>query len=188
VFVTGSTLTPPGTNGKYLTIAYDAATGTRLWQARYFAGTSGPAAASSVAVSPDSSKVFVTGAASNGLNAGGATTIGYDAATGTRLWVARYPNPAGATSNGRTVMVSPDGSKVFIAAVVGPNCCSRQDFAVAGYDAATGAQLWTASYGTAGQFDPLASAALSRNGARLFLTGTGDLFGAPEFLTVAFHA
>lgn len=65
VYVAGARFLP-GTNGQpqFATAAYDSATGTRRWAALY--GTPGQYnVAVSIAVSPDSSKVFVTGESGN---------------------------------------------------------------------------------------------------------------------------
>ncbi len=61
VFVTG-TAYGLGTVTDYTTIAYDAANGARLWAARYDGPISMWDYASSLAVSPDGTAVFVTGA------------------------------------------------------------------------------------------------------------------------------
>jgi outer membrane protein assembly factor BamB len=59
VFVTGST-GPFGSSWEFGTVAYDAATGTQLWDAFY----EGPGLSNNpqaIAISPDGTEVFVTG-------------------------------------------------------------------------------------------------------------------------------
>ena len=85
---------------EYLTVAYDARTGARLWVRLR------PGFATSVAVSPGGRKVFVTG----GTVHLGSATVAYDASTGARLWVTRR-SPGAATS----LAVSPRGGRVFVA-------------------------------------------------------------------------
>jgi WD40 repeat protein len=138
VFVTGgsnlSTSPRSAVDWAFTTIAYDAATGARLWTARY----SGPGSAHfssafwalAVAVSPDSARVYVTGTAAAAGNLPSTATVAYDAATGARLW-ARSQCCVHADS----MALSPDGSTVFTTSVseFGP---------LVAYDAATGAKLW----------------------------------------------
>jgi len=50
-----------GSVDDYATVAYDAATGTTLWVKRYDGPANSDDHATSVAASPDGSKVFVTG-------------------------------------------------------------------------------------------------------------------------------
>jgi hypothetical protein len=72
------------------TAAADA--GQRLWTARYNHG--GADDATSVAVSPDGTRVFVTGTSETQF--GGSpqfTTVAYNAATGAELWASRYGGP-----------------------------------------------------------------------------------------------
>src|SRR5437868_2939584 len=92
VLVAGSV---PGSNGydDYLTISYNTATGAAVWTRHYNGPANRTDDASAIVVSPDRSKVFVTGraASSSGWDYG---TVAYDLSTGAPLWVRRY-NGAG---------------------------------------------------------------------------------------------
>jgi outer membrane protein assembly factor BamB len=136
VFVTGLT-TPPGAccADQFATVAYDAATGTRLWVARTFNIVHISSAATAVAVSPDGSTVFVAGGAAKNP-----ALVAYDATTGAQRWVSRYLVPLGAGGT-EGVAVSPDGSVVFLTGSFKEPPAGRK-FATVAYNAATGAQLW----------------------------------------------
>jgi len=105
VYVTGSI----GDGLDYATVAYNAATGTQVWAKQYHGPGPGFNDAYSVAASPDSSTVYVTGysPAANGLF--GYATVAYDAATGTQQWVQRYPN-----GQAYSLAVSPTTGTVFV--------------------------------------------------------------------------
>lgn len=80
--------------GDYVTIAYGAATGTRLWLARHNGPRNGSDGGTSVVASPDGSTVFVTGSAWRPGSGHDYLTMAYGAATGTKLWLTRYNGPA----------------------------------------------------------------------------------------------
>ena len=82
VFVTGDSQGATS-HYDYATVAYSAATGTRLWARRYNGPGNGFSTAWSVAVSPDGARVFVTGTSEGvGHSAFGYATVAYNAATG----------------------------------------------------------------------------------------------------------
>ncbi|HEX9237099.1 MAG TPA: PQQ-binding-like beta-propeller repeat protein, partial [Actinomycetota bacterium] len=112
VFVTGSAAGPPSTNYDYATLAYDASSGTILWTTRY----NGPGAdtAYSLAVSPDGTRVFVTGQSLEYPTGDDYLTIAYDALTGVALGGARYNGPGNGTDDAFSVAVSPDGTRLFV--------------------------------------------------------------------------
>src|SRR5262249_43600452 len=132
--------------------------------------------ASSMAVSPGGTKVFVTGTSAG---AGGASvaddyaTVAYSAATGKQLWVRRYNgSPARHRVNGATSLaVSPGGTRVF---VTGYSFLptTHNDYATVAYSAATGKRLWVRRYnGPANRHDFAYSVAVSPGGTRVFVTG-----------------
>jgi outer membrane protein assembly factor BamB len=179
VFVTGLT-TPPGAccADQFVTVAYDAATGARLWARETFNIVHIGSVATAVTVSPDGATVYVAGTAAKNP-----AVVAYDAATGVQRWVARYQVPLGAGGTTEGVAVSPDGSVVFLAGSfkappAGPK------FAVVAYDAATGAQLWAqTAKGSTGSRD----LAVSPDGSAVIVSGTvAKLSGGSAFTTTAY--
>jgi WD40 repeat protein len=180
VFVTGSS------RGKsqvgYATIAYSAATGTRLW-VRLYNGGSGR----SVAVSPDGRRVFVTGTSYAPAAQEGYATVAYNAMTGAQLWVSRYYGPRHA-DEAASIVVSPGGRRVFVTgrSWKGPG----YDYATVAYNAVTGARLWVRRYNGLGNGrDWPASIAVNPGGSRVFVTGvSAGKNSEDEYATVAYSA
>jgi WD40 repeat protein len=126
VFVTGDS--PGATSANdYATVAYAAATGAQLWVKRYNGPGNGNDDATSVAVSPAGSTVFVTGQ-SPGATSADYATAAYDAATGAQLWVKRYNGPG--NDDATAVAVSPAGGTVF---VTGQSTATVSNFATIAY-------------------------------------------------------
>ena len=75
-----------------------APSGSRLWIAQYNGPPGTDNIAASMAVSPDGTRVFVTGYSARARTGPGGefATIGYKTATGARLWARRYHGPAAA--------------------------------------------------------------------------------------------
>ena len=187
VFVTGASTGTSATGVDYATVAYNATTSSRLWVARYDSGH-GPGSnvddAHSLAVSPTGKLVFITGGSS-----GDYATVGYNAATGKRLWVKRYNGPANSADEAASVTVSPTGKTVFVTGY-SDGTRSSGDYATVAYNAATGAQLWVKRYnGPGNSFDAAVSVAVSPTGGQVYVTGhsTGRTSGN-DYTTVAYNA
>ena len=180
VFVTGTS--PGKTSGlDYVTIAYTSKTGNRLWTRRH----NGSGTADSIAVSPSGHRVFVAGI-TRSQGHGVLTTIAYNAATGKQLWTR---NAGRATNNANrsslTVLVSKVGGGTVIASGSAPDPVAFVTFTSVAYSTGTGAQKWAIQ--NAGQPQNLDSAALSPDGATIYLIGTTATNGGldSEALTVA---
>jgi WD40 repeat protein len=187
VYVTGAS---QGTRSgpDYATVAYSAVTGARLWAARYNGPGNGSDAASAVAVSPDGSRVFVTGA-SRGATTTGYLTVAYRAATGARLWVQRYNGPGNGSDEAYSIAVSPGESRVFVTGA-SRGTRSGPDYATVAYSAVTGARLWVQRYNGPGNgSDEAYSIAVSPGGSRVFVTGgSRGTRSGPDYATVAYSA
>jgi hypothetical protein len=183
VFVTGQSV-GAGTGRDYATIAYDTLSGARLWTKRYDGPANSHDDAIALAVSPDGSRVFVTGY-SEGLTGGGDfATVAYDAQTGAQRWVKRYDGPGHDYDTAYAAGVSADGSAVVVAGI-SSGSTAEPDYATVAYSAATGARLWVQRYqsrdnGYDGVY--LHSLAMNPLGTSVFVTGYS---GSTDNLDVA---
>ena len=188
VFVTGGSQ-GAGSGYDYATVAYSAATGARLWVARYNGPGNGNDQVSSVKVSPGGTRVFVTGGSQGAGSGQDYATVAYSAATGARLWVARYNGPGNGNDGAGSVAVSPGGTRVFVTGG-SQGAGSGQDYATVAYSAATGARLWVARYNGPGNgLDGASSVAVSPGGTRVFVTGDSQGSGSgQDYATAAYSA
>src|SRR5207249_4185225 len=92
VYVTGTSFDVASSSNLFHTIAYSASTGSLLWQS--LTGQDGDSA-SSMAMSPDGSKLFVTGTDSDSFNTTGNTydyaTVALATSDGHELWSSTSP-------------------------------------------------------------------------------------------------
>lgn len=109
-----------GTGLDYVTVAYVAALGIPVWTARLDGTAQFHDHVADLAVSPDGSRVFVTGDA---LDCQGSfcedwninvATVAYDALLGRELWVARYDGPAQSHDYAYDMEVDPMGRRVYV--------------------------------------------------------------------------
>jgi WD40 repeat protein len=177
VFVTGPAPSDSGTSTDYATVAYDAATGSQLWATRLDDGNTDVATA--VGVSPDGTRVFVTGYSQSATGTSYATA-GYDAATGSQLWLARYTS---ATASASSLAVTPDGTTVIIAGT-----STAGSAATVGYNATTGQQLWAALYsGPCNRGTQAHALAASPDSTRVFVAGS-TLTGSCSYRPISAYA
>jgi hypothetical protein len=115
VIVTGRQTTA-SRHVRIVTTSYDATTGARQWRAFLAAQAKQSSFAEALAISPDSSKVFVTGSAGvgNGAAPEQYVTAGYAAATGAKAWSADITGLSSAQTAPLSVAVSADSSQVFV--------------------------------------------------------------------------
>jgi DNA-binding beta-propeller fold protein YncE len=166
-------------------------TGSLLWAYRETAAPTEYSFPTTIAVSPDGSRVFVSGSRRPEVIAGDShlVTRALDAATGQVEWEAEYDGPGNGIDNARKLVVSPDGTQVFVAGISGPG--ANLDYAAIAYDAATGGELWVTRYQGIGAnlVDSPFDVAVSEDGETLAMTGHS---GGPgefdlDFGTVAFE-
>lgn len=185
VFVTGSSWGGTGKRNDYGTVAYDAASGARLWVARY--DRSSDDFATDLGISPDGSTVFVTGSSRGSGTDDDFATVAYDAGTGDQRWEAVYNGPADFEDPADALRVSPDGSTVFVA---GSSWGSGtfSDYAIVAYDASAGTELWVARYnGPEYGHDYAYDLAVSPDGSSVFVTGQSYGPGV-DYATAAYDA
>jgi DNA-binding beta-propeller fold protein YncE len=170
----------------YATMAYNAVTGARLWVSRYDDPSSGGDEATSVAVSPDGTMVYVTGT-SEGTAGYDYATVAYNAATGAQRWVDRYGD--GDVYGAPSVSVSPNGNSVFLTGSISVATTGSDDYATVGYSAVTGTQQWVKLYKGPSGGNFAHSAAVSPNGSTVFVTGTSlGTNNGYDYATVAYNA
>ncbi|MBI4728404.1 MAG: PQQ-binding-like beta-propeller repeat protein [Acidobacteria bacterium] len=188
VYVTGGSY-GAGTDYDYATLAYDAATGAPLWEARHNGPGGLSDVANSVAVSPDGTGVFVTGSTTSSGSDPDYATVAYDASSGAPLWVARYEGPADGDDRAYGLAASPNGVRVF---VTGRSYSSDtySDYATVAYDAASGVELWERRYsGPRTGYDVADALVVGPGGSRVFVTGRSEgPAGGSDYATLAYSA
>src|SRR5262245_821759 len=143
LFVTGRSITAVIGSVEvtdYATLALETSTGHREWVRRYDQGIGGHDDPVDLGVSPDGSRVYVTGT-SEGLAGGTSTgtdlaTLAYGTATGVRLGLQRYDGPCGFQDTAVGLAVDPDGSSVYVAGRTDcPDPSISGDYATVAYPA-----------------------------------------------------
>jgi DNA-binding beta-propeller fold protein YncE len=178
LFVTGTSTRENSANYDYATVSYDTATGQQLWSRRYDGPRRNDDGATSVIVSPDGTRVVVTGH-SVGIGTGiDFATIGYDAASGRRLWLQRLVQFSDDIPNiPYAAAMDPEGTRVFVTGT------SATEFATAAYDTETGTPLWDTYFAPG---DRAFSIAVSPDGQRVYVAGDDDSFAS--YITEALDA
>ena len=201
VYVSGSrrpTVSSP--DSQLLTIAFDAATGQRIWTAAFDGPGNGIDNARKLVVAPDGSAVFVAVITGPGANLDYAA-LAYDSATGKELWVTRYEGiGANLVDSPFDVAVSADGRTLAMTGHSGGPGEFDLDFATLAFDTRgpdAGSIRWAARYEGLGHRAPdrANAIAMSPDGETVFVGGMSgqDDDGPPfdvdyRFTTVAYDA
>jgi WD40 repeat protein len=191
VFVTGFSA-GSGTGYDYATVAYSIGTGKQLWVSRYNGPGEGADYGNAIGISPDRTKVFVTGESPGSGTGEDYATLAYDAATGAQLWERRYNGPGNAQDIANAIAVSPSGPNLFVTGY-GVGLGGSDDYATVAYDQATGTKVWVRRYNGPGRSYDLANAlGASPDGSTVFVTGQSIGSGGGEynydFATLAYDA
>lgn len=185
-----------------LVVAYDAASGDRLWAHTIDAG--GDEVGRAIAVAPDGTAVFVTGATSGGPTLGGTPadcasgrrsigadyiTAAYDPSTGRRVWLENYDGPDHECDEAYGLGVSPDSSAVFVTGS-SFSSSSDSDAATVAYQADDGATRWVARYdGPDHLFDQGDAVGVAPDGGQVFVCGLATSAVTDyDFLTLFYDA
>lgn len=184
VFVTGLVNADFNQNaGDFVTLAYDAATGTRLW-ASTFGDETSVDRPRDVAVDPSGAHVYVTGTTDpeGDDTHSDLVLLAYDAGDGSEEWSVTFDGPGGGNDTGQAISVSEDGSRVFVAGTglgLGDPRDYDSDILVLSYEAADperlGELLWATSYdGGILRSDGAADIGLSPDGSRMYVAGISE--------------
>jgi hypothetical protein len=176
---------PGATNvtNAFTVVAYDTATGTQLWVAQHLVPFDPNSimlgVATAIAVSPDGTRVFVTGETGK-FNLSDSTTIqvvtavAFDS-SGQKLWSTSDGGPFNAAGLPAAIRSSPDGDRVYLTDWVCrnepvANHCDGE-WATFAYDATSGTRLWASYYATATGSALPTTLEVSPGGDRIYVSG-----------------
>lgn len=150
------------------TVAFDAATGSRRWAARYDSGDGQFDTASAVAASDDVVVASGRSVSSEGFDW---ATNAYDLATGAHLWTARVAGVKQVDDTSWAVAASPDGETFYVAGTIDDGASIPGDALVIAYAAETGEEAWRARY-DGGGYDGGFRLEVAPDSSRVYLLGT----------------
>ncbi len=167
VYVTGQSWEGLPTGFGYVTVAYNAATGARVWVRRDIAGD-----ARALAVSSDGTMVYVTGESYETNSDSKFATVAYDAASGAKIWLRRYLPTGWNDSTALALAASPaarQASATGYSSIYPTASDEYSAYTTAAYDSATGARVWARLYAGSGTADSIAlGLAVSPDGGKVF--------------------
>lgn len=175
LYVTGTSRYSIYNGFDFATTAYNTITGTAIWTKYYNGPDDLDDQAAALAISPDGSKLFVTGTSFDVLaHRVRIATVALNAATGSRLWTRTYSS----ANQAESITTSPDGSRVYVSATTGVDSTSGARFHTIAYDAATGVQAWAkqvdSPFGTASRGEFASELVTSSDGTKVFVAGDGS--------------
>ncbi|HME56466.1 MAG TPA: hypothetical protein VKM55_29975 [Candidatus Lokiarchaeia archaeon] len=152
----------------FAVVAWDPATGHRLWTSEW----GGPLSEGANAVWGDGTRLFTAGwTASFGVGSNDFALVAWDPATGARLWNATW----GGVATDTATAVWGDGNRIYTAGLTYSYGSGGDDFAVVAWDPSAGTRLWVSTWGGASQDEAFG---LWGDGTRLYTVGRTYSFGA----------
>ncbi|MFN2543159.1 MAG: hypothetical protein ABR600_01120, partial [Actinomycetota bacterium] len=144
-----------------------------------------------VAVSPDGSRIAVTGWSyrvgpnPDASGVADAATVAYDT-EGNQLWAMRYGGGAdGTAAHGDAITFSPDGTRVYVAGEVPNLHADDAVYGILAYNAASGSQVWATMYQPAGYYSRGQAITVSHDGATVYVTGDSGNATVRDVATLA---
>lgn len=135
-------------------------------------------------LSPDGATVYITGGAYDGFPVGATDsqvmTVALRTSDGAQLWSAHWDARPDGTDNGKAVVVSPDGSEVYVAGVT-TSPLGDLDYVTVAYSTLDGSELWSAVYAGPKERGTDAVFGLAVNPVHDLLYVTGWSAGLVEF-------
>jgi hypothetical protein len=172
--VTGAS-TGSGSAEDYATEALNTSTGAVVWVRRYNGPGNGDDQPAAITISPDSSRVYVTGQSAGKVATGiDYTTIAYSA-TGTQLWAQRYNGPGHGTDTASDLVATADGTRVIVTGT-SKGSTTGQDWETIAYRVSTGAMRWGKRYSLdnfSSLDDHAVAVVASPDSSTVFVTGAG---------------
>jgi DNA-binding beta-propeller fold protein YncE len=169
----------------YATVAYDASTGAVKWSNRYDGTGHGTDEPRGIAVSPDGTKVAVTGQSWGATGDYDYATIVYDVATGNQVWRRRYDGDDNNDDEGFAVQFTPDSKHVIVTGS-SDSSTTASDFATISYNAFTGGQNWVKLFdGKAHSIDNAFALDISADGSNVVVVGATRTSGVTfDYMTI----
>lgn len=143
VYVTGQSHSGSGgVNADYVTVAYDAGTGSQRWSRSYNAGGSRHDVPRAIGLTPDGTGVVVTGESARASTGVDWVTARYAADTGNVFWEVSLDSGESRADRASHLVHTPDGKSLLVAGA-SEVAATGQDAVVVAYDATPGFSRWT---------------------------------------------
>ena len=138
---------PYASEATMLVRGYAPGDGRQLWSTTY--ADRDYVNVTAATLSPDGTTAYITGGAYNGFPVGATDsqvmTVALRTSDGAQLWAAHWDARPDGTDNGKAVVVSPDGTEVYVAGIT-TSPLGDLDYVTVAYSAVDGSELWSAVY------------------------------------------